>query len=113
MGAGIALVALAVVGGGLYYASKAKAESDNSSEQVVTGDSGESYIVRDLGRRVVEGQDTAIIEVADMSGNRIMVYQQFVGDQNSRIWDKHAGGLTTSDELWLLAVQDFGVFTSV
>jgi hypothetical protein len=43
----------------------------------------------------------------------ILVYQQFAGDQATRIWDKAAGGLPTNDPRWLAAVQDFGVFTSV
>jgi hypothetical protein len=116
----LALVGLAVVGGGIYWATKeAKAAEGPEGtfepvEHLVVGDSGTTYLVRDLGRRVVEGVEVAILEVNSEDGaTRILVYQQYVGDPASRIWDKLAGGLTPNDALWLSAVSDFGIFTSV
>jgi hypothetical protein len=111
----LALAGLALVGGGILWAVKAhaeKQESDESSLVEVTASSGITYLTADTFREV-DGQTVAIVGVMTEDETPILVYQQFAGDQATRIWDKAAGGLPTNDPRWLAAVQDFGVFTSV
>lgn len=114
----VGLIALAAVGGGLFWAVKSKAEegsgpTEGNTVNEVTADSGITYLVETAGTREQDGQTIIIFIVRNEAGEPILTYQQFAGDNASRIWDKAAGGMSPSSPEWTLAVQDFSVFTSV
>lgn len=114
--AAVAVVGVAALAGVTFWAVKDAAARHENAEPTdftrVVGDSGAVYLIADTFREQ-DGQTIAIVGVMTEDETPILVYQQFVGDRETRIWDKAAGGLPTTDTRWLAAVQDFGVFTSV
>lgn len=115
----VGLVAVAAVGGIAFAVSKANASPGASSgpfpsAQInVTGPSGTTYGIRLLDEESTGDGVVQHWEVADASGV-VLEYTQFKGDDTSRILfltpeAPHKPG----DPMWLNAVQDFGIFTSV
>lgn len=116
MKAALGLGLLAVAGVGLVLASKsAKAAPpfEPTEDKFVVGDSGQPY-----STSIVDAHDDAQghiidVQVKTRDGALILQYEQYQGDDSTRIWVKDAGGMATSDPLFISAVKDFGVFTSV
>lgn len=117
MNAGVALLALGVVGGGLYWASKAKAESASENPTFeVTGDSGMNYLVTTIARRQDSTGDIVVNLVEDSTGQAILVYQQYVGDNSTRILDVAATEQSSKygmhSTVTTGAIEDFGIFVT-
>lgn len=121
--AALILAGLAVVGGGLYAASKAHAESGGGAApgsgsapvETVVGDSGTTYQVQMVGAQDDPGGGgrKLTFDVFDVAG-LILRYMQWQGDNTSRILVLTPDAPhTPGDPMWLNAVQDFGIFTSV
>ena len=121
MNAGVALLALGLVGGGLYWASKAKADEQPSPEPEfqdfeVTGDSGMHYLVTTTEHRQDSVGHIVVNVVQDSTGQPILVYQQYVGDNSTRILDMNATvqmskyGLQST--VTAAAIEDFGIFVT-
>ncbi len=116
--AAIALAGLAVVGGGLFFMSRnAKASTPHGGAPIetVTGKSGTVYQVQLVNSEEdLDGAGTRLTFAVIDAAGIILEYMQFQGDNDHRILVRTPDAVhPEGDPIWLNAVSDFGIFTSV